>query len=95
MARIEIFDDWGKLAETLHVVSADAKDLRDAVENGLQQDSIYQCGICDKFNDCCNMTEREDDCVMCCDDCLAACDGERTRLDDETGMTADERGWIG
>lgn len=69
MARIEIYDDWGKLAETLHVVSADAKDLRKFIEEALGDVEIEQCVDCKKFDDQTNMMFDDEDNIRC-----VACD---------------------
>ena len=72
MARIEIFDDWGKLRETIEIVSADAKDLRRIVEYGLEYNDIFKCGVCKKSNDLCNMTLLDDEFTHRCTSCHAA-----------------------
>ena len=52
MARIEIYDDWGKLAETLEIVSADAGDLRRAIEfQFVAESDIHQCVGCGIYDE--------------------------------------------
>ena len=68
MARIEIYDDWGKLAETIEIVSADAKDLRRDIELMLEDDH-YECSGCGKFGDMAVMNLDNDLDARC-----AACD---------------------
>lgn len=72
MARIEIYDDWGKLAETIEIVSADAKDLRRDIEDGICMSDISDCAICGKFDDASNMTWSDDTDGFRCAACDAA-----------------------
>lgn len=50
MARIEIYDDWGKLADTINIVSADPHDLLEYVTAGLGTGDYYKCVGCQKFD---------------------------------------------
>ena len=68
MARIEIYDDWGKLAETIEIVSADAKDLRRGIELMLEDD-YHQCNACKTFS---NERDPDNDLEYFCAACDAA-----------------------
>lgn len=44
MARIEIFDDWGKPAYIIDIVSADPHDLYETVVSSLDYNRCVTCG---------------------------------------------------